>query len=288
MKKLYMSITVLVLSMIVMLSGCNSNKVLRKLSDSGYFANSYDEAISQTDIAEIVKTHLDSGSNKKVLLFTIDGMRAEGLEYVMGSDLGVAKIAKDGGLYWTKPANIDTKAKIDLGVNFLSIVTGEEPSTFDVLKKTDIKRETPYSIMTTTLINHKVKFVTDNNHYIDCLNMEFKAKGSARLTSVKSSDLNGLRLDCLSGLLHNDLTVVATSNPYNVANGNYKMSNGAYMAAILHLNYYIADIYEQVCKMTQFDWLFIATSTCGGMSKLGSDKEEGNVLTFMLTNKAVA
>ena len=117
------------------------NKILNKLSDKGYFSNSYDNAILQTDIASKISLHFtnNSGTRKKAILITIDGFRAEGLEYMMGNDLGMLSIAKEGGLYWTKPANLDTKANIDIGVNFLSIVTGQEPSTFNVLKKTDAK-----------------------------------------------------------------------------------------------------------------------------------------------------
>ncbi len=288
MKKIrYISIAVLIMSLAIILSGCSSNKIVKKLTDKGYFANSYDDAILQTDIYGIISKHFENvgTKKKKAMLITIDGMRAEGLEYIMGSDLGISAISKDGGLYWTKPANLDTKAKIDIGVNFLSIVTGEEPSTFDVLKKTDAKREVPYSIMAKASDKYNVKFITDNKNYIEShLALELKAKASPRLSYVSSSDLNGLRNDCLNSISDNDIVVVATSDPYNVAQGNYSMGNSAYLSAILHLNYYITDIYEQV-KKTNDDWLFIVATTCGGKSKLAADKEEGNILTFMFTNQ---
>lgn len=285
---------ILVLGFTTILSGCNSSKILNKLTEKGYFLNSYDDAILQTDIVNKITAHFNENTNpkKKAILITIDGMRAESLEYIMGNDLGFAAISKTGGLYWTKPANLDSKAKIDVGVNFLSIVTGQEPSTFNVLKSTDAKREKPYSIISTISTmseKYSVKFLTDNKAYIDMyLAAEIKAMQSQKLSCVSCVDLNAVRTECLNDLSGNDFITVAISNPYVVAAGNYKMSNAAYLASLLHLNYYIDDLYSEITNRTKAnneDWLVIVTTTCGGNTKLAANKEEGNILTFMLSNK---
>ncbi len=119
----FLTALILVLGFATILSGCNSNKILNRLTEKGYFSDSYDNAIPQTDIVNKITAHFNQNTSvkKKAVLITIDGMRAESLEYIMGNDLGLSRIAKTGGLYWTKPANLDSKAKIDLGVNFLSI-----------------------------------------------------------------------------------------------------------------------------------------------------------------------
>lgn len=288
-----LTIAVLMMSTLLLLSGCNGNKIMKSLTQKNYFLNSYDDAISQTDIAGMISSHFDnstgkSAKKKKAILITIDGFRAEGLMHIMDSDLGMSQISKDGGLYWTKPANLDSKAKIDLGVNFLSIVTGEEPSEFGVLKSTDVKRELPYSIMTIIAEKYSVKFLTDNKTYVNKhLAEEFAVKQSQKLSVVTNSDLNQLRTDCLKSLNDNDFIMAAISNPYEVATGNFKLSNENYLSAIIHLNYYIAELYEQTKSRTTEDWLFIATTTCGGNSKLALNNEEGNILTFMFTNKAI-
>lgn len=284
----YMTAAMLLVAVTAVLSGCNNNKILNKLSDKGYFSNSYDNAILQTDIASKISSHFtnNSGTRKKAILITIDGFRAEGLEYMMGNDLGMLSIAKEGGLYWTKPANLDTKANIDIGVNFLSIVTGQEPSTFNVLKKTDAKRETPYSVMTTMSEKYRVKFLTDNKNYIDTqLAAEFDSKLTQQLSFTSCMDLNALRTESINNLDANDFIVAAVSNPYLVADGNFKMSNSTYLSALLHLNYYLADMYDEIKARVGEDWLIIVATTCGGKTKLALGNEEGNILTFMITNK---
>ncbi len=284
----FLTALILVLGFATILSGCNSNKILNRLTEKGYFSDSYDNAIPQTDIVNKITAHFNQNTSvkKKAVLITIDGMRAESLEYIMGNDLGLSRIAKTGGLYWTKPANLDSKAKIDLGVNFLSIVTGQEPSTFNVLKSTDAKREKPYSIVSTMSEKYIVKFLTDNKAYIDMyLAAEIKAMESQKLSCVSCVDLNAVRSECLSNLNGNDFITVAISNPYVVAAGNYKMSNAAYLASLLHLNYYIDDLYSEIAKKVDEDWLIIIATTCGGNTKLANNNEEGNVLTFMLSNK---
>ena len=172
-KHILLTTAVLMISASLVLSGCSSNKIMKSLMEKGYFSNSYDNAISQTDIAGMISSHFESSTSKsikkkKAILITIDGMRAEGLTHIMESDLGMSQISKDGGLYWTKPANLNSKAKVDEGVNFLSIVTGTEPSEFGVLKSTDVKRELPYSIMTKVAEKYNVKFLTDNKKTPRC------------------------------------------------------------------------------------------------------------------------
>ena len=46
-------------------------------------------------------------------------------------------------------------------------------------------------------------------------------------------------------------------------------------------------IFQQLKLRATEDWLFVATTTCGGNSKLAANNEEGNILTFMFTNKAI-
>lgn len=292
-KHILLTTAVLMISASIVLSGCSNNKIMKSLMEKGYFSNSYDNAISQTDIAGMISSHFESSTSKsikkkKAILITIDGMRAEGLTHIMESDLGMSQISKDGGLYWTKPANLNSKAKVDEGVNFLSIVTGTEPSEFGVLKSTDVKRELPYSIMTKVAEKYNVKFLTDNKNYANKhLAEEFAAKQSQKLSVVTNNELNQLRADCLRSLDNNDFIMVAISNPYDVAAGNFKLSNESYLSAIIHLNYYISELYEQVELRATEDWLFVATTTCGGNSKLAANNEEGNILTFMFTNKAI-
>lgn len=290
-KSLLALTTTLVLVSAVLLSGCSANKKIKQIEDKGFFANKYEEAIAQTDIVGLINAHFaEVGSvKKKAMLVLVDGMRANGLEYVMSSEIGLSAIAKDGGLYWTKPSNIDTDARVDIGVNFLSIVTGEEPSTFDVLKSTDSKRETPYSIMRILSNKHSVKFLTDNANYINTqLSSEFKANVSQRLTWSSCNNVNELRSASVDSLKDNDFVAVATSQLVSVAKGNFSLNNKYYLAEMINLGYNIADIYSAVKARTNEDWLFVVATTCGGQNSLALNKTTDNILTFMFCNKKIS
>ena len=100
-------------------------------------------------------------------------------------------------------------------------------------------------------------------------------------------DLNALRTESINNLDANDFIVAAVSNPYLVADGNFKMSNSAYLSALLHLNYYLADMYDEIKARVGEDWLIIVATTCGGKTKLALGNEEGNMLTFMISNKKI-
>lgn len=290
-KSKFLIVIALIIVLFITLCGCSKDSLVQSLT-TNYFSNTYEKAIPQTNIANYITSHIGSVGNsqkKKALLITIDGMRAESLNYIMDSDLGLSQISKDGGLYWTTPANLKTKANIDIGVNFLSIVTGREPSTFDVLKNTDAKRESPYSIMFKESIQKNVKFLTDNENYVHVqLAAELKSKKPNKLTSATSLSLNALRKDCLNSLSTNDFVAVAISAPYNKAKGNYKMSNQDYLSTLIDLSYYIADIYKEIKnRMTndKEDWLVVVATTCGGKSKMATYRQTDNTLTFMATNK---
>lgn len=289
MKKGLLSLVVIAtITTAVLLSGCSANKLAAQLQKECSFENEYEDAILQTKIASLFTQHFSEvGSiKKKAMLVTIDCMRAEGLKYIMNSDLGMSAIAKDGGLYWTKPANLDTKAKIGLGVNFLGIVTGEEPSTFDVLKSTDPKRETPYSLMGKLSERYSVKFLTDNVNYIDTqLKSEFAAKVSQNLSWKDCKDSTVMREECLSSLKGADFISVASSELYFLAKGNYSLKNKDYFAAMMDLSYNVGNVYAAVKERTNEDWLFVVATTCGGQSNLSVTNEADNVLTFMLSNK---
>lgn len=289
MKKIgYLTTAMLIVAITFMLSGCSSKKILNNMTEKGYFNNSYDNAIPQTDIGgKMIAAHFASTGTKKkkALLVTVDGFRVESLNYLMNNDLGIKRISKDGGLYWTKPMNLDTKAKVDIGVNFLSIITGEEPSTFNVLKNTDAKRETPKSVLSKLPSGHSVKFLTDNQNYIDVqLSAEIVAQN---IDYNVSKDLNSLRTECINSLDNNDFILLATSSPYKVGKNNYKLSNKDYLAEIIHLNYYLGNIYNYITARADEDWLVIVASTCGGSTNLLANNEEGNILTFMVTNKQI-
>lgn len=290
-KNLFALTTALVLVSAVLLSGCSADKKIKQYEDKGFFANSYENAIAQTDIAGLVNAHFaEVGAvKKKAMLVLVDGMRVDGLDYIMDSNLSLSTIAKDGGLYWTKPANIDTKAKIDVGVNFLSIVTGQEPSSFDVLKSTDSKRATPASIMDSLSYKHSVKFLTDNANYVDVqLASEFKANASQKLSWSTCENLNALREASVDSLEDSDFVAVATSELVNLAKGKFSLGNKDYLAGMINLGYNITDIYSAVKARENEDWLFLVATTCGGQNNLTINKEVGNILTFMFSNKKIS
>lgn len=273
-----------------LLTGCNNNKILNKLEKTEYFSASYDKAIKQTQISSIVANHLNNnkdGFAKKALLVTIDGMSAQSLPYFYDFGKGISRVAKDGGLYWTIPDNMETKAKVDIGVNFLQVVTGKEPSSFEVLKSTDAKREVPFSIMTSASKSHAVAFLTDNENYINVqLAQELNASKQEGLKYGVAKDIHELKTNCLAEIeFKRDFIALAISSPYFVADQNFDMSNPNYLAEIINLNVYLDEIYSSIKERENEDWLVVIASTFGGKKTLEKSNTQNNILTFMATSK---
>lgn len=283
------SIMTLVVIFMAMLSGCSNPNVLKQMEEWGNFSNKYEKAIKQTQIADMIEAHFNNKGNttKKALLITIDAMCVQSLKYFYDYGKGISAIAKDGGLYWTYPDNAKTKAKIDVGVNFVGIVTGKEPSTIGVLKATDAKREAPLSIMSSLAQTQKVSFLTDNENYINVqLAQEFETNKPNGLTYSAEKDIHSLKDKCLSEIASKkDFIAVATSSPYFSSSQDFNLNNPAYLASIINLNDYINEVYAAIKTQKDEDWLVIVTSTFGGTATLSSNTNKTNVLTFMATNK---
>lgn len=284
-------VTAMITVLSLLLTGCNNNAILKKMEKSEYFSTDYDKAIKQTQISNILSEHLQNkeGVTKKAILIMIDGMSVQSLPYFYDYGKGISHIAKNGGLYWTIPDNIATRAKIDTGVNFLQIVTGKEPSTFEVLKSTDAKREAPLSIMSSVASMRSVAFLTDNENYINVqLAQELSAKKLANLKCGIAKDIHELKKNCLAEISFNkDFIVLAISTLYNEVGQNFNAGNKEYLASIINLNSYIEEIYAEINARTGEDWLVAVTSTFGGKKTLENKNIENNVLTFMASNKAI-
>lgn len=271
-----------------MLSGCSNAKLINELQTKCAFKNNYENAMKQTEIFGLVNDYFNQSETlkKKCLLITIDGMRAESLKYIYSYKTGIAKIAQRGGLYWTLPDNVDTKARVDLGVNFLNIMTGKEPSTYDVLKSTDAKRADPISIITQVSKQRKTLFLTDNQGYIDFyLKQELQDYQNSRLNVYAENEMIDVKDRAIRGLGNNDFIVIATSLPYYQAKQKFSMKNSEYLSSILNLNTYIDEIFNKINARVNEEWCVIVASTFGGVDPIASDNDEQNTMTFMSTNK---
>lgn len=277
------------MSMTVFCTGCMTAKSFMTGVPVDKFANTVDNAIMQTDISAKVLKHLQEGASAKSLLILVDGFRANALSEFYDNGKGIARLGADGGIYFTKPSNIDTKAKVGIGTNMLSILTGVEPSEMDVFKSTDGKRVEPYSILTTVSNVYKVDFYTDNQAYLDIqLHQEIDAiskGGNAKMFEAKYlSSLKEIETATIEHL-NDKLIVVALSIPYVKADGDYSLEHADYLSAIHNVNAMIESLVLACEERENEDWQITVASTFGGVEGLTGNKKVHNTTTFLASNK---
>lgn len=289
-KKLLISLaSVLCLAFTLIATGCMSEGSFVEHLAKEKFKNDMDNPIPQTDIRGIMEAHIQSEESHKGLLITLDGFRANAISQFADCGKGIARMANEGGLYFTKPANIDGKSTIGIGTNMLSVLTGKAPDDMGVLKSTDGKREEFPSILASNSKEYKVRFLTDNEGYIDTqLNQELpkdKTKKSNYTYDCieKFCDMEGEILDSLSA---NRLVVVSLSLPYVAADGDYSMGNEDYLSAIFNINDMLESILQEVTNhpIKYADCLVMATSTFGGEESIFQNKSLHNATTFLASN----
>ena len=286
MRKVFVScVLVLCVSMVGVLSACTSAKDYLKSIDMSAYDNKIDDAIPQTDITKYVENYLNSGVGKRAILILVDGFRANTLDLFLDYELGIARLKNLGGLYFTKPMNIDTKSKIGVGTNMMSILTAEEPSAISLYKSTDAKRAEPYTIMSKVAKDKKVVYLTDNYNYIDVqLKQEFEEnKNNKNLKYEYVEEFENID-DKVIENLNNNLIVVSISGVNSSASGKYSAKNANYINAIHNLNSMIENIWQSTRDIFG-DYMIMVASTFGGEESLTQNKEAHNTTTFLACNK---
>lgn len=290
-KKLLISLaSVFCLAFALLGTGCMSKSSFLHQLATEKFKNSVDKPISQTDIRGIMERHIQSGEGKKGLLITLDGFRANAISQFAECGKGIARMANEGGLYFTQPSNIEGKSAVGMGTNMLSVLTGMSPDEMGVLKATDGKREEFPSILESSSKECRVRFLTDNEGYIDTqLNQELpkdKTKKS-NYTYDYIENFCDMERAILTSLSENKLVVVSLSLPYVAADGDYAMSNEHYLSAIFNINDMIEGVLQELEShpIKYADCLFLATSTFGGEESIFDKKNVHNTTTFLASNQ---
>ncbi len=256
------------------------------------YSNTQDTAIPQTDIKGMVEGYLSTqssaGSDRKAVVIMMDGFRANAIEGFFGYGQGIARLAAEGGLYFTKPANMDTDSNIGRGTNMLSIMTGVEPSAMDILKSTDVKRETPKSMAANFAANYQTAFYTDYSNYINHhLAQELAVNLMPSLTATAFDDIHAMQYEMVSSLKSKSVILAASSNLYDAAGGDYSTGNVSYMNAVINFNSYVEEIINQAQTRNDEEWLIVVTSTFGGEEQMNSNKSIHNSLTFLASNRKI-
>ena len=293
MKKKAILFTCMLMVMVVACTGCVSASSYLSSIDTKKYSNTAETAISQTDIKLMVEKYMQTGTVetgvRKSLVIMVDSFRANTIESFYDYGKGIARLANSGGLYFTKPANIETKSRIGRGTNMLSIMTGVEPSEMNVLKSSDVKRAEPLSLAATCAAKYPTGFYSDYANYIDHqLAQEFAVISNINGFSASAVDtIHKLRDDLIKAMDNKSVILSATSELYKQANGDYSTKNVDYMNAIINFNSYIEEMIQNTINRDGEDWLIVVTSTFGGEEGIMENKKAHNTTTFLASNKKI-
>ena len=293
MKNKILLITGMVMMVVLTCTGCMmQSSYISSISTDNYI-NTMDTPIAQTDIKLMVEQHMSSTSgekaNKKAIVIMVDAFRANAIDGFYEYGKGIARLADQGGLYFTSPANIDTDSDIGIGTNMLSIMTGVEPGEMGMFKSSDVKREEPASMVSTLGLKYMTSFITDYSNYINHqLAQELKLieqRNTISTTSVET--VHQLQDEMLKGINSKSVILTACGDLYKVAGGDYSTDNVEYMNAIINFNGYIEEIIQTVATRDGEDWLIVVASTFGGEESMVQDKQAHNTTTFLASNKKI-
>ena len=293
MKKRGILFTSLIIMIVISCTGCvTSSSYLESINIKKY-SNTLETALAQTDIKGMVDEYMQTAEgeskNKKAIVIMVDGFRANTIESFYEYGKGIARLAGDGGLYFTQPANIDTDAKIGRGTNMLSIMTGIEPSKMSVMKSSDVKRAEPLSLATSCATKYATGFYTDNINYLEHqLAQELDLiKNVNGFTANAVDDVHKLRDEIVRAVDTKTVVLAAVNDLYLHAGGNYSTRNTDYMKAVINFNSYIEEIMLRISAKTGEAWLMVVTSTFGGEESIVDNKKAHNSTTFLASNKKI-
>lgn len=292
MKNKILLITSMVMMVVLTCTGCMTQSSYKSSISMDNYSNTTDTAIAQTDIKLMVEQYMSSidgkNTNKKAIVIMLDGFRANAIDDFYEYGKGIARLAGQGGLYFTRPANIDTDSDIGMSANMLSIMTGVEPGEMGIFKSSDVKREDPASMVSTLGLKYMTSFITDYSNYIDHqLALELKSlEHQKTITATSVETVHQLQDEVLKGIKSKSVILTACSDLYKVAGGDYSIGNVDYMNAVINFNGYIEEIIQAASNRDD-DWLIVVASTFGGEESIIQNKQSHNATTFLASNKTI-
>lgn len=282
------------------------NQYIRKLLKSKVFDNQISEALPQTEIARICRTHAEKGRRNKVLLIAFDAARPDILlnivksadeekypysENVPGSGIGLLK--SEGGLYLAyaggEPGQKKDWQESSTIPGFATILSGKWGVENGVVTNNDgFKFHSDTFLLDCAKQGRRASFNAAWDAFFDCL---FAKERDLQLEQYKfnqSKNDRGTFLNMKDSILSGDEVIFGIfENPdYNGHRFRFRPTNHAYVKAVVDSDRYAYELIQTAKEnYPDDDWLFMIVTDHGGhMYRHGTRRAE-DLLTFVASNK---
>ena len=294
-------------------SGDTEELFRQNVASVGY-ENTIEEAIPQTELYNIIKTHFenalpDGKTEKKAIVIGYDGCRADVLtEMVDGNsaidalldDGGSVKLSYCGGVNYPDPNTQDTST----APGWCSILTGVWADKHGVTEN-DVTKSLEYKTLLSTLVEEKTiessSFITRWKGHFDRDNATYNDEKAY----CEENELNVAFNRCEDDAASHEFTLneVKKSNCadfvfviYEPTDGTghdlgFTINNPKYKEAFKTADQYGLEVVNAIKAREAYateDWLIIITSDHGGIGTGHGAESIQERMTFIVTNKDVA
>ena len=290
----------------------SSKKYLRLLDRSAVFDNSTSHAYPQTVVCEIVKKHLESKSekNKKVLIYGLDGARADSMFYLVpsmddeiaGHNLrsaysAVTCLKERGGLFLSYAGGDksmpETLQETSTAQGWASVLTGKWGMENGVQKHVTKKKSAPTVLMQFAEKGKRCLFASIwQDHFTITYKEEIKTakEKNLPLDFIRVNDEIQLQNTVLNAV-DGGTDIIFAINEFPDCNGHSKgfgPDNYRYVTGITNADRYAFELVEHIESRPEIDhedWLYIITSDHGGHGRRHGTQDERDRMTFIAVNK---
>lgn len=294
--------------MLVSLTACSKDdNYIKQLDESGIFNNSVSSALPQTMVADLVRAHMESGENKKALILTFDGARADSLFNIVkdkdggenyDSTLsGINELRKTGGLYLTYAGGIEgdktTKQATSTAPGYATLLTGKWANEHGV---TDNGISLNANIDTYLLeYAKKGKNVSFTARWNDHFTVALAREKELGLTNYifNHSDSETKTQEYLLSAINAGQDIIFSiyeSPDYNGHGTNFSNNNYRYTKSVVDSDrnaYECIKAVQDRMSATGEDWLIIMSTDHGGHNKSHGTQQMYDRLIWIACNKPI-
>lgn len=309
-KKLRLALLICVsLITVFCLTACSAdNAYIKQLDNSGVFSNDYSTALPQTKVADLVRTHMESGENKKAIILTFDGARADSLFNIVKAEgggenydstfSGINQLRKTGGLYLTyaggNKGDKTTMQATSTAPGFATLLTGKWSNEHGVADN-----GMPLSSTTETYLleyakkGKSVSFTARwDDHFTVALAKE-KALGLPNYIFNKSNSETETQNYLLAAIdAGQDIIFSIYESPdYNGHETTFSNKNNKYTKSVVDSDrnaYECIKAVENRINTTNEDWLIVMSTDHGGHGKVHGTQQMYDRMIWIACNKQIS
>ncbi|MGN0523755.1 MAG: alkaline phosphatase family protein [Eubacterium sp.] len=285
-------------------------KYIKSVNQSEIFDNTYETALPQTIVAEIVRNHLynNIGTKKRrVLIYGFDGARADCISCIVPDNKSfykskysaVSHLKEQGGLYLSFAGgdrnNPKTVQETSTAQGWCSILTGVWGIENGVVKHTTKRSDVPTVLMEGAENGLSANFSAIwPDHFDITYKDEIKTAKDKNLPLKFSfvQDENQLQIDMIKAIDDNtDIIFGICEFPDASGHGSgFSVKNYKYVSALVSADRYAQELIDYIEGRKEYeneDWLIIITSDHGGHGKRHGTQRAEDRMTFIAVNKEI-